>query len=130
MSNSDQVSLDDLRGRIDSLDRQILELLNERASCALQVAEVKLAESGDQAPVFYRPEREAQVLRAMAERNPGPLPDEKVVSVYRQIMSACLALEEPLRVAYLGPTGTFTQLATQKQFGDAVISKLQKQYAS
>ena len=122
MSDPESVSLDDLRQRIDALDRQILELLNERASCALHVAEVKLASSGDEAPVFYRPEREAQVLRNIAALNQGPLPDEKVVTVYRQIMSACLALEEPLRVAYLGPIGTFTQLATQKQFGDAVIT--------
>ncbi|MCB1647294.1 MAG: prephenate dehydratase [Pseudomonadales bacterium] len=113
--------LAELRRQIDALDGDILELLNQRARCALEVAEVKLAESGDQAPVFYRPEREAQVLRSIAERNPGPLSDEKVVQVYRQIMSACLALEEPLKVAYLGPEGTFTQLATLKQFGSAVI---------
>ncbi|MFT7132576.1 MAG: chorismate mutase/prephenate dehydratase [Cyclobacteriaceae bacterium] len=120
MTDSDE-KLDQLRQRIDSLDNEILVLLNERARCALSVAEVKQAASGDVAPIFYRPEREAQVLRNIAEKNPGPLSDEKVMQVYRQIMSACLALEEPLKVAYLGPEGTFTQLATLKQFGHAVI---------
>ncbi|MCB1693223.1 MAG: prephenate dehydratase, partial [Pseudomonadales bacterium] len=114
-------SLESLRQRIDALDLEILELLNERARCALDVAHVKQAESGDTAPIYYRPEREAQVLRNIMERNPGPLSSEKVAQVYRQIMSACLALEQPLSVAYLGPEGTFTQLATQKQFGHAVI---------
>ncbi len=114
-------SLEDLRKRIDQLDEEILEKLNERARCALDVADVKLRESGGEAPVFYRPEREAQVLRRMAEINPGPLSSEKVAQVYRQIMSACLALEEPLKVAYLGPEGTFTQQATLKQFGDSVV---------
>ncbi len=115
--------LEGLRVRIDELDQKILELLNERATCALEVAEVKKETSGEVAPVYYRPEREAQVLRRIAERNPGPLPNEKVQQVYRQIMSACLALEEPLQVAYLGPEGTFTQLATLKQFGNAVIGQ-------
>lgn len=116
-----KLTLDELRVRIDALDDEILERLNERARCALEVAEVKLRESGGEAPVFYRPEREAQVLRRMSERNPGPLNSEKVTRIYRQIMSACLALEEPLKVAFLGPEGTFTQMATLKQFGDSVI---------
>ena len=109
-----------LRDRIDQLDDEILAKLNERASCALEVAEVKRQESPDQPPTFYRPEREAQVLRRIAAQNPGPLSKEKVSLVFRQIMSACLALEEPLKVAYLGPQGTFTQMATLRQFGDAV----------
>ncbi len=113
--------LTELRQRIDDLDLEILGLLNNRAKCALEVAEVKQKSAGDVAPVYYRPEREAQVLRNIAKLNPGPLSSEKVVEVYRQIMSACLALEEPLKIAYLGPEGTFTQLATQKQFGHAVI---------
>ena len=113
-------SLNDLRERIDTLDEEILQKLNERARCAQDVAEVKLRESGGAAPIFYRPEREAQVLRRMTQLNAGPLSNEKITQVYRQIMSACLALEEPLRVAYLGPEGTFTQMATLKQFGDSV----------
>ena len=121
MTKKKTTSLEQLRVRIDQLDREILEKLNERAGCALQVAEVKLNESGGEATIFYRPEREAQVLRRMVALNPGPLSGEKVARVYRQIMSACLALEEPLKVAYLGPEGTFTQQATLKQFGDSVI---------
>lgn len=117
------LSLERLRQRIDQLDNEILEKLNERARCALEVAEVKQRDSDGSPPVFYRPEREAQVLRRMAERNKGPLSGEKVAQVYRQIMSACLALEEPLRVAYLGPEGTFTQQATLKQFGDSVLGQ-------
>jgi len=112
--------LADLREQIDGLDQKILQLINQRASCALEVAEVKQASAGDVPPVYYRPEREAQVLRNIAAMNPGPLSDEKVMAVYRQIMSACLALEEPLKVAFLGPEGTFTQLATLKHFGHAV----------
>jgi chorismate mutase/prephenate dehydratase len=110
-----------LRERIDQLDEEMLLLLNERAQCALSVAEVKQKQSPDVPPVFYRPEREAQVLRHVMDINQGPLTNEKVAQVYRQIMSACLALEQPLRVAYLGPEGTFTQLAAMKHFGDSVI---------
>ncbi len=110
-----------LRGRIDDIDAEILKLLNERARCALEVADVKRARSGAVAPIYYRPEREAQVLRHIISLNEGPLTNEKVAQVYRQIMSACLALEQPLQIAYLGPEGTFTQLAALKQFGHSVI---------
>lgn len=113
--------LDQLRKRIDELDGELLALLNERARCAIEVAEVKQAESGDTAPVYYRPERQAQVLSKIVARNPGPLSDDNIAQVYRQIMSACLALEQPLRVAYLGPEGTFTQLAALEQFGHSVV---------
>lgn len=120
--NSEAEELGKLRQQIDQIDEDILGLINKRAECALRVAEVKQAgASAGEAPVYYRPEREAQVLRNIAAKNPGPLSDEKVQQVYRQIMSACLALEEPLKVAYLGPEGTFTQLATLKQFGHAVL---------
>lgn len=121
--SKNKTTLADLRKQIDSLDEDILRLLNERARAALQVAEVKQEEAGDKEAVFYRPEREAQLLRSMAEKNPGPLSNEKVSLIYRQIMSACLALEEPLKVAYLGPEGTFTQMATFKHFGDAVLGE-------
>ncbi len=116
-----QDQLAGLRQRIDELDEEILIRLNERANCALEVAEAKKKESSDGDPIYYRPERESQVLRRIAELNEGPLSNDKVSQVYRQIMSACLALEEPLKVAYLGPEGTFTQLATLKQFGNSVI---------
>ncbi len=108
-----------IRLRIDALDTELLRLLSERAACAQQVAEVKRA-AGESA--FYRPEREAQVLRQVAASNPGPLPEEAVTRIFREIMSACLALERPLTVAYLGPPGTFSQDATQKHFGQAASS--------
>lgn len=111
-----------LRDRIDSIDSQIQSLINERARCAQKVAEVKLAEQGDTSVVFYRPEREAQVLRRVMERNEGPLGNEEVAKVFRQIMSSCLALEKPMRIAFLGPEGTFTQQAAIKHFGKSIVS--------
>ncbi len=110
--------LNTLRARIDAIDAQLQSLLNERAACAQQVAQVKQADDPD--AQFYRPEREAQVLRKVLERNPGPLPAEEVTRLFREIMSACLALEKPLRIGYLGPEGTFTQAAALKQFGHSV----------
>ncbi len=113
---SDQ-DLDKLRRRIDELDEQIQALMNERATCARQVAQVKQRERD---PVFYRPEREAEILRRIRERNQGPLPDDDLVRLFRELMSACLALEKPLRVGYLGPQGTFSQAAALKHFGHSV----------
>ena len=112
--------LEVLRDRIDALDEQIQSLISARAECAGEVATVKLEQGED--PQFYRPEREALVLRRVSERNTGPLPDETMVRLFREIMSACLALEKPLSVAYLGPEGTFTQAAALKQFGHAVTT--------
>lgn len=109
-----------LRERIDALDTQILALLNERARCAEQVAHTKLAE--DPNAKFYRPEREAQILTRMQSLNQGPLRDEQVTHLFREIISSCLALEESMRIAYLGPAGTFTQEATHKHFGQAVAT--------
>lgn len=116
-------SLEQLRQDIDGIDQEIHRLLNQRAVLAQGVAEVKLAEvTPEQADsvLFYRPEREAQVLRKVKERNQGPLPDDAVAYIFREIMSACLALEKPLKVAFLGPKGTFTHGATIKHFGHAV----------
>lgn len=113
-------TLQDLREEIDSLDARIQELISARASCAQQVAEVKKAE--DSSAVFYRPEREAQVLRNVMARNQGPLGNEEMARLFREIMSACLALEQPVRVAYLGPEGTFTQAAALKHFGHSCVS--------
>ena len=113
----DEQALERLRKRIDEIDASIQELIAERARCAKEIGIVKgLAKTAD----FYRPEREAQVLRAVLERNKGPLTDEQVVRIFRELMSACLALEEPLKVAYLGPEGTFTQTAVFKHFGHSV----------
>ncbi|MCG3169600.1 MAG: hypothetical protein CALGDGBN_01122 [Pseudomonadales bacterium] len=119
-----------IRAEIDAIDRELQQLLNRRAGCAQQVAEVKkaglLAAHGapETVPVsFYRPEREAQVLRAVMARNEGPLPAHEVAHIFREIMSACLALEKPMTIAFLGPEGTFTQAAAVKHFGHAVISR-------
>lgn len=113
-------SLEALRDEIDRLDSDIHRLLNDRARCAQQVADVKNAQANGEAVVYYRPEREAQVLRRVMERNQGPLGNETVAGLFREIMSACLALEEPMKVAFLGPAGTFTQAAALKHFGHAV----------
>ncbi len=115
---SEQEQLQAIRDRIDSLDQQIQDLIAERARCAQRIAAVKQA-AGDSSN-FYRPEREAQVLRRVIERNRGPLSDEDIARLFREIMSTCLALEEPLRVAFLGPEGTFTQAAAFKHFGHSV----------
>ena len=88
-----ELSLGALRKRIDEIDQELLALLNARAACAQSVAAVKQAEAPDTAPIFYRPEREAQVLRHLIERNEGPLSDDRVTQIFRQVMSACLALE-------------------------------------
>ncbi len=129
---ADEKDLNKLRQDIDAIDKQIHELINRRAECAQQVAESKLrdyeAENGkaDLSKVkFYRPEREAQVLKNVIDRNQGPLAGNTVAHIFREIMSACLALEKPMEVAYLGPEGTFTQAATIKHFGHAVVSQPQ-----
>jgi chorismate mutase/prephenate dehydratase len=111
-------TLTQLREKIDAIDEQILKLINQRACCAQEVAQIKLAE-GEQG-AFYRPDRESLVLRRIQSLNTGPLADETAVRFFRELMSACLALEKPLDVAFLGPEGTFTQQATLKHFGHAV----------
>src|SRR5262245_61366108 len=104
-------TLAELRGKIDDIDTRIQQLIAERARCAREIGVVKGLTSTAE---FYRPEREAQVLRRVVERNQGPLRDEEMVRLFRELMSACLAQEEPLKVAYLGPEGTFTQSAVLK----------------
>jgi len=111
-----------LRDEIDSIDQQIQSLINQRASCAQRVADVKQAHQGVTAAVFYRPEREAQVLRKVMERNTGPLDNEEMARLFREVMSACLAHEKPMHVAFLGPQGTFTQSAALKHFGHSVVT--------
>ena len=110
--------LGSIRERIDEVDRKIQELINERARFAQQVGVSKSDLSS--AVDYYRPEREAEVLRALLERNEGPLRDEEMLRLFREIMSACLAQQDPLKIAYLGPEGTFTQTAVAKHFGHSV----------
>jgi chorismate mutase/prephenate dehydratase len=118
---SEKVTLEQLRQQIDALDENIQKLLSARARCAQQVAEVKKAED-PAATVFYRPEREAQVLQKVMARNEGPLHPEEMARLFREIMSACLALEHPMKIAFLGPAGTFTQAAALKHFGHSVAT--------
>src|SRR5574337_1767127 len=102
--------LQKLRAEIDTLDAELLARLSRRAAVAHRIGEIKQG-------AIYRPEREAQVLRRLADINPGPLPAAAVQRIFREIMSACLALEQPLAVAYLGPAGTFSESAARKHFG-------------
>lgn len=104
-----------LRDQIDGLDRQLLDLLNQRARVAEQVGEIKRAEGTP----FFRPDRVAQVIEKIRMANPGPLKAEHVSAIWREIMSACLALESPQRVAVLGPVGTFCEQAAIEYFGGA-----------
>jgi len=115
---SNDKKLEDRRNRIDSLDEQIQSLISERAKWAQDVATIK--QSTDKDVDYYRAEREAVVLRKILDRNQGPLSDEEMARLFREIMSACLALEEPMKIAFLGPEGTFTQSASLKHFGHSV----------
>ncbi|MCO6442292.1 MAG: prephenate dehydratase [Nitrococcus mobilis] len=115
---SETVKLESVRARIDAIDDEILRLINERAQAAQEVARIKRAagEDGD----LYRPAREVEVLKRIGAANAGPLADEDVIRLFRELMSACLALQQPLQVAFLGPEGTFTQEAALKHFGHGI----------
>ncbi len=106
-----------LRARIDALDARLLDALNQRAQLAHAVGRLK---QGNQ---VYRPEREAEVLRRILEKNQGPLGREALARVYAEVISACRALEQPLAVSYLGPAGTFSELAVRKLFGGGVLAQ-------
>ena len=114
----EEQALQVVRQQIDKIDLSIQNLLNKRAQCAQRVAHIKFdnSEYND----LYRPEREAIVLKNIIARNDGPLPNKEMARLFREIMSACLATELPLGVAYLGPEGSFTQVAASKQFGGSV----------
>ncbi len=110
------LTLADLRMQIDALDQELLVLLNRRAHVAEQVGEVKKREGTP----FLRPDRVAKVIEQIQQANKGPLKNEHVASVWREIMSACLALEAPVRIAYLGPAGTFSEQAALQFFGSSI----------
>ena len=116
-----------LRQQIDAIDRQIQTLINERAAYAKRVAQVKQQYQGADAAVYYRPEREAQILRQVMERNQGPLGNKAMARVFRELMSACLAHEQIMRIAFLGHSGSFAQTAIFKHFGHAVQSTAEGQ---
>jgi len=114
----DNMDLAEIRKRINAIDERIQGLINDRAKIAQQVGVAK----GDlgSAVEYYRPEREAEVLRKVVDRNDGPMRDEEMLRLFREIMSACLAQQEPLKIGFLGPEGTFTQTAVYKHFGHSV----------
>ena len=105
--------LSELRQKIDAIDDRILDLLNERARIVLEVGRAKAGEKKE----FYVPSREQAIYRRLIEQNPGPFPAEAIHKVFREIISASLSLEEPMKVAFLGPQATFTHVASMQQFG-------------
>ena len=115
---SENSKLQALREQIDAIDVELLELISKRARLAQDIARVKGTANDNNN--FYRPEREAQILRNIISKNSGPLSEEEMARLFREIMSACLALEQVLNIAYLGPEGTFTQTAALKHFGHSV----------
>jgi chorismate mutase / prephenate dehydratase len=115
---SSSPALTPLREQIDALDRELLALLNRRAAVALKVGEVKKAEGS----LAFKPDREAQVIAGLKLANPGPLPNDAVAPIWREIMSACRSLETPSRIAYLGPAGTFSEQAALGYFGSSIVS--------
>lgn len=115
---SDELDLEAARARIDALDRELRERISERARLAQAVGRAK--SRSEATAEFYRPEREAEVLRRVVEENEGPLRDEEMVRLFREIMSACLSQQDPLKVGFLGPEGTFSHQAVLHHFGHSV----------
>lgn len=114
--SSDNLDLSALRAKIDELDRQIVELLNQRAEVVVEVGKAKRA---DGTPV-YSPDREQEVLQRVSRLNRGPLPPKTLQAIYRELMSGSFVLEKPLRIGYLGPRGSFSHLASMRKFGSSV----------
>lgn len=110
------MSLDDQRKRIDELDEQILNLLNERVRCAAEIGRIKHQNGGE----IYVASREEQVFRKLEALNKGPLDGLAIRAIYREVMSAAIALEKPMLIAYLGPEATFTHQAAIKKFGQSI----------
>ncbi len=115
-SSADSAALAEFRKKIDRIDKKLVELLNERAGLVVEVGKMK---RGSGAPI-YAPHREAEVLARVLAANKGPLPDRTIEGVYRELMSGSFALEQPLRIGYLGPPGSYSHQASVKQFGTSV----------
>lgn len=115
---SRSTNLSRVRDRIDAIDKKIQSLLVQRGNLVKTVAEIKSQTSKN--PLYYRPEREALVLRKVMERECGPFSKAQMAALFRGIMSACLAVEKQLKVAFLGPSGTFSEMAAIKHFGESV----------
>lgn len=112
--------LNEIRTQIDAIDDELLQLLSKRAKVAQMVGLSKKQQGSVTTADLYRPERESQVIRRALDNNAGPLSNEEIARLFREIMSACLAQQEPLKIGYLGPEGTFTQQAVYKHFGHSV----------
>jgi len=115
-SAMDSAALNDLRKKIDRIDKKLVAMLNERASCVVEVGEIK---RGSDTPI-YAPHREAQVLQRAIDNNEGPLPSRTIEAIYREMMSGSFALERALRIGFLGPPGSYSHQASVKQFGSSV----------
>ena len=111
---TDNNEFKELRSKIDAIDQEIQDLINQRVGHAVDIAKIKQKSENAE---FYKPDREAQVLREVIARNAGPMPDEEMARIFREIMSATLSVESQIKVAVLGPIGTYTQTAAQKHFG-------------
>jgi chorismate mutase/prephenate dehydratase len=109
------MEIEDIRNEIDRIDKELVDLLNKRAECALEVGKRKESKASS----IFAPEREIQVLAKVLAQNSGPLADKTIAAIYREIISACRALEKPITVAYLGPAGTYTHIASIQRFGDS-----------
>jgi chorismate mutase/prephenate dehydratase len=120
MAKKNGENLEKYRREIDALDEKIQAAITRRARVARQIAEIKSRAGGNN---FYRPEREAEVLARVLARNEGPLSNEVLALLFREIVSACRALEDEMRIAFLGPEGTFTQEAALKHFGHSVQTR-------
>ncbi len=116
--NDSQGKLKKIRRQIDEVDAKLLQLFNERARLAREVAEIKGDSRG--AMAYYHPDREMEVLQRLIAANQGPLSDEEAARLFREVMSACRALQKPMSIAFLGPEGTFTEVAALKHFGHSV----------
>jgi len=112
----DSAALNDLRTKIDRIDKKLVKLLNERAGCVVEVGDIK---RGSDTPI-YAPHREAQVLQKALDNNEGPLPNRTIEAIYREMMSGSFALERALRIGFLGPPGSYSHQASVKQFGSSV----------